>query len=214
MSSDIVPTLLVTMSRIALAHLPQVQRLQAVLMVPSNYSLLFGRVHWTQRPLLESIVHGLVGVRRKTLLAHWRLYGAFAVAMYSTRQARVSANHGSGKKLAYIQTDFVLRQRNMRGLEMVSGIERSTAVTRTGEIVRAAPADPRTVCFARERTDLHLENSAPYRDLTSNKIDPQTALRAAELKKREGWWHRRLRADALRLHWRRSSHHGQRTMVI
>ena len=132
---------MVAMRQIARAHLTEVYervmllkpsatrtailRLHAVLMAPENYSLLFGRVHKDQRTLLDGILKDLVGVRKKTLLAHWRLYGAFVVSMYSTRQAILSAK-GVESKLAHIQSDFVLRRRDMRGLETVSGIELTT----------------------------------------------------------------------------------------
>ena len=103
--------------------------------------------------------------------------------MHSTRQAILSAK-GVESKLAHIQTDFVLRRRDMRGLETVSGIELTTVVSDTGAIVRAAPTDPTKVLFASERTELGLENSALYRDLlTSNKVDPKTKELVNERKK-------------------------------
>ena len=68
-------------------------------------------------------------------------------------------------KQAQVVSEFAMRQRNLRGLETIYGIQRTTVVTATGEVVRSAPADLTGVTTAGERRSLNLENSAPLREL-------------------------------------------------
>ena len=53
-----------------------------LLTAPANYSLLFGRVHRTQRPLLNRLPQLSAG-DRKRLIERWKYYAALAVDLYS-----------------------------------------------------------------------------------------------------------------------------------
>lgn len=65
-------------------------RLHRLLSCTSNYSLMFGRVHASQRPLVEGILEPTVVVSKRKLFSYWRMYSAVVMTMYVTRQGVLS----------------------------------------------------------------------------------------------------------------------------
>ena len=92
-------------------------------------------------------------VNRKTIIAHWRLHAAFPLAMYATRQAIIDTKD-SDTKQARALSDFVLYQRNLRGLEIIAGVSVTTVVNAQGLVIKSAPE-------TMERKHLSIENSLP-----------------------------------------------------
>ena len=157
------------------------ERLHKLLMRHSNYSLMFGRVHREQRKLLQGLVLPGSSVRRRTLIAHWRLYSAMVFTMHTTRHLLLLYKDNPTQQ-AKVVSEFALRQRNKRGLEIIYGIQRSTVVTASGEVVRSAPADLAGVGLAGERKVLDYENSAPIRELLTKGTQVSCTVKASGAK--------------------------------
>ena len=84
--------------------------LDKVLRYPPNYSLMFGRVHKTQRSILEAILVPGVVINRRRPIGYWRMYSAMTMTMYVTHQCLLPALDNP-RKLLQQQSGFLLWQR-------------------------------------------------------------------------------------------------------
>ena len=77
---------------------------------------------------------------------------ALAISMFTTRQSIVEKALRAKRPLVSISiSEFVLRQRSLRSLEVVGGIEKDTVVHADGSKVQSSTYLPTKISFADER---------------------------------------------------------------
>ena len=130
--------------------------LHEILTRPSNYSMLFGRIHVSQQTDLDSLPQSLSVSQLADLYDYWREYAAMALDLYSVRNHIVSNITSEGTPQAPHKPYF--HRGILRARERLCGIEHSTVLHSNGTIVQNTKYDTTTIIEAGQRLSLNPEN--------------------------------------------------------
>lgn len=148
--------------------------LHTLLMNPHNFSILLGRIHSHQRPLLDSLMlpsqsepkqHQLA----KSLLKHWKQYKAMALDLYMERQNLLT-------HITRPLTDPNAARRTLDANEVLYGIERYMLLHAHGQPVRSTRYHHPTVIRAQKRTTLTVDNSLYLRAHHPKRLKPTDGI--------------------------------------
>lgn len=123
--------------------------LHDILSKPANHSMLFGRVHASQQPLLNRLPY-LTAVGIKQLTDVWKEYAAMVVDLYSQRQQSIQQ---SGSQMPKVFKSMV-GSRVLAAREVLIGIDSNTVLYTDGSKVKTTNYDPIVVSQAHQRTQL------------------------------------------------------------
>lgn len=139
--------------------------LHELLIQSHHYSMLFGRIHARQRPLLNALPM-LTASELKSFLSLWADYAAFAIDAYVQRQLLLHKNTGM---VSRVYTSHV-GSRVLVAREVLRGIETTTLLHADGTRVSTTSFYQLTVIRAKDRLQLTADNCVLLKVATVPKV--------------------------------------------